>query len=156
VDQNFYRKVIQLPLQQLSVLMENRPGSMAKVLSALGEETEIFALSIAESGEFGLVRFIVSDPDKASERLEMSGFNLAKSKRNAEVTGVLITDETRASKVARVLAEGGVNIEYAYSSSFPVNGRHALILRTDDVQKAEEILTNNGAKLLSQTDLERR
>jgi len=144
-----------LPLHQLSVLVENKPGTMAKALAAVENQSEIFALSIAEAGEFGLARFIVSEPEKASKHLEDSGFNLAKSKRNIEVTGVLITDKITASKAAQILGDNGVNIEYTYSSSLPINGRFALILRTDDVKKTEELLTGNGAELLSQTDLVR-
>ncbi len=144
-----------MPLHQLSVLVENKPGTMAKVLAAVENQSEIFALSIAEAGEFGLARFIVSEPEKASKHLEDSGFNLAKSKRNIEVTGVLITDKITASKAAQILGDNGVNIEYTYSSSLPINGRFALILRTDDVKKTEELLTGNDAELLSQTDLVR-
>jgi len=142
-----------LPLYQVSVLTENKPGTMTKVLSSIDKDFRIFALSIAEAGEFGLVRLILSDPERASKHLEMSGFNLAKSRKNTDVTGVLVTDGVKPSKIAEVLSNSGVNIDYAYSSSLPINGRFALILRTDDVEKAERILAENGIQVLNQKDL---
>jgi hypothetical protein len=144
--------VIEMPLYQVSVLTENKPATMAKVLSAL-DGFKVFALSIAEAGEFGLVRLISSEPQKASDHLERSGFSLAKSKKNVEVTGVLVTDKNKPSKIAGLLGGSGINIDYAYSSSLPINGRFALILRTDNVEKGEEILIQNGIQVLGQKDL---
>jgi hypothetical protein len=142
-----------MPLHQVSVLTENKPGSMARVLSSLENKFRIFALSIAEAGEFGIVRLIVSEPKKASEHLETSGFNLAKSRKNVEVIGVPVTDRVRPSEIAGVLGDNGVNIDYAYSSSLPINGQFALILRIDDVEKAEKILAENGIQVLNQENL---
>ena len=65
----------------------------------------------------------------------------------------MVTDKNKPSKIAGLLEENGINIDYAYSSSLPINGRFAMILRTDNVEKGEEILIQNGIHVLSQKDL---
>jgi len=143
-----------LPVPQLGVFLDNRPGSMSEVLSHLEKlKIRIFALSIADAGEFGLVRLIVNDPESASKILEDADFNLAKSRKNTEVTAVLIGEEDKISKVTKILGDNGINIEYAYSSAIQADGKSALILRISDTEKGERILKENGVKVLSLDDL---
>ena len=125
---------------------------MARVLADL-EDFRVFAFSIVEAGEFGLIRLIVSEPEKAGKHLESCGFDLAKSKKNVEVTGVLITNEVKLSKIAKELGDNGINIDYAYSTSCLISGGLALILRTDDHKKTEETLARSGARILTGEDL---
>ena len=141
-----------MTLHQLSVFMENKPGKMASVLADL-ENFRVFALSIAEAGEFGLIRLIVSEPEEAARHLESHGLNLAKSKKNVEVTGVLITNEVKLSSIAEELSDIGINIDYAYSTSSFISGSLALIIRTDDQRKTEETLAEIGARILTNGDL---
>ena len=110
---------------------------------------KVFALSIADAGEFGLVRLITEEPEKAAKLLEDSGFNLAKSKKNTEVTATFISEQNTLSKITKILGDGGINIEYAYSSAVHVDGKVALILRPSNVEKAEQMLTANGVAVLS-------
>ena len=146
-----------MPLPQLSVFMENRHGWMCKIVSCLDESgIEVLALSIAEAGEVGLMRLIVSDPDNASKILEGADFSLAKSRRNTEVTAVLIVGENSISKVTSILADNDVNIEYAYSFGTPVAGEFVLILRVDDTIRAEKALTENSITILSLHDLSKQ
>jgi hypothetical protein len=109
----------------------------------------VFALSIADKGEFGLVRLITEEPEKTAKLLEDSGFNLAKSKKNTEVTATFISEQNSLSKITKILGDGGINIEYAYSSAIHVEGKVALILRPSDVESAEKMLTNSGVAVLS-------
>jgi len=146
-----------LPLLQLSVLVENKPGRMSEVMSYIDKsKIKVFALSIAEAGEYGLIRLIVDDPEDASKVLESAGFNLAKSRRNTEVTAVLTTEKETISKVTKIIGENGMNIEYAYTSSIPVDGKLALILRVTDTEKAERILKEKGVRVLSPDDFKGR
>jgi hypothetical protein len=64
-------------------------------------QIKIFALSIADAGEFGLVRLITEDPERTSRLLEDADFNLAKSRKNAEVTAIQITDRDKISKITK-------------------------------------------------------
>jgi len=110
---------------------------------------KVFALSIADAGEFGLVRMIIESPEKASKLLEDAEFNLAKSKNNTEITATFITEQAKLSNITKILGDGGINIEYAYSSAIHVDGKIALILRPSNVEKAEQMLTANGVSILS-------
>jgi hypothetical protein len=114
---------------------------------------KVFALSIADKGEFGLVRFITEDPEKAQRLLEEAEFNLAKSKKNTEVTATFISEQNTLSKITKILGDGGLNIEYAYSSAVHVEGKIALILRTNNLEKAEQMLTDNGVSVLSLNEI---
>jgi hypothetical protein len=139
-----------LPITQVSIFLDNRPGSLFEAMSQLDKnKIKVFALSIADAGEFGLVRLITEEPEKASKLLEDSGFNLAKSKKNTEVTATFISEQNTLSKITKILGDGGINIEYAYSSAVHVEGKVALILRPSNVEKSEQMLTDNGVAVLS-------
>ena len=114
---------------------------------------EITAPIIADAGEFGLVRIITEDPVKAANLLEEAEFNLAKSKKNTEVTATFITEKDKLSKITKILCDSGINIEYAYSSAVHVDGKVALILRPSNVEKAEQMLTANGIAVLSLNEI---
>jgi hypothetical protein len=112
-------------------------------------QIRIFALSIADKGEFGLVRMITDDPARATRILEDADFNLAKAKKNIEVAIVLITEKDRVSRITRVLGDNGLNIDYAYSSAVHFDGKFALVLRVNDLEKAERTLKENDVGTLS-------
>jgi len=139
-----------LPITQVSIFLDNRPGSLFEAMSQLDKnKIKVFALSIADAGEFGLVRLITEEPEKAAKLLEDSGFNLAKSKKNTEVTATFISEQNTLSKITKILGDGGINIEYAYSSAVHVEGKVALILRPSNIEKSEQMLTSNGVAVLS-------
>ncbi len=143
-----------LPVTQVSVFLDNHPGSLFDVMSRLDQnKLKVFALSIADAGEFGLVRLITEEPEKATKFLEDAEFNLAKSKKNTEVTAIFISAKDTLSKITKILGEGGINIEYAYSSAVHVDGKVALILRPSNVEKAEQMLTTNGIAVLSLNEI---
>ena len=139
-----------LPIQQVSVFLDNHPGSLFDVMSQLDQnKIKVFALSIADAGEFGLVRLVTEDPAKTAKLLEDKEFKLAKSKKNTEVTAIFTSAESRLSKITKILGDGGINIEYAYSSGVHIEGKVALILRPSNVEKAEQMLAANGVTVLS-------
>ena len=145
-----------MPIPQVSVYLDNRPGSLSEAMAQLDKnQIKIFALTIAEAGEFGLVRMIAEDPAKATKVLEDVDYNLAKSRKNTEVTAVFITEQDKLSKITEILAEGSINIEYAYSSAVHVDGKIALILRASDVENAEKILKAKGVTVLSLAEIEK-
>jgi len=143
-----------LPVPQVSVFLDNHPGSLSEVMEKLDQnQIKIFALSIAEAGEFGLVRLITEDPAKAAKILEDAEFNLAKSRKNIEVIVILITEKDRVSRITKVLGDSGLNIEYAYSSAVHMDGKFALVLRVNDLEKAEKTLKENGVAILSLAEI---
>jgi hypothetical protein len=127
--------VINLPVPQVSVFLDNHPGSLSEVMAQLDKsQIKIFALSIAA---------------KATRILEDAEFNLAKAKKNIEVAVVLITDKDRVSKITKVLGDNGFNIDYAYSSAVHFDGKFALVLRVNDLEMAEKTLKENNVETLS-------
>ena len=143
-----------VPVPQVSVFLDNHPGSLFEVMANLDRnQIKIFALSIADKGEFGLVRMIAGDPEKATKTLEDAEFNLAKSKKNIEVTVILITDKAKVSRITKILGDSGLNIDYAYSSAVHFNGNFALVLRVNDLEKAEKTLKENNIRVLSLNEI---
>jgi hypothetical protein len=139
-----------MPVPQVSVFLDNRPGSLSEMMMYLDKsQIKIYALSIADAGEYGLVRMIIDEPEKASKMLEEAEFNLAKSKKNTEVTAILITEKNPISKITKILGETAVNIEYAYSSAVHYEGKFALVLRPKEVEKAEKALKDNDVATLT-------
>ena len=139
-----------MPVPQVSVFLDNRPGSLSQVMSHLDKnQIRVYALSIADAGEFGLVRMVTDNPEKISRILEEEEFNLAKAKKNTEVTAILITKENPISKITKILGESSVNIEYAYSSAVHYDGKFALVLRAKEVEKAENALKANNVATLT-------
>jgi hypothetical protein len=119
-------------------------------------QIKIFALSIADKGEFGLVRMITDDPERATKILEDAEFNLAKSRKNIEVTVIVINEKNHVSKITKVLSDSGLNIDYAYSSAVHLDGKFALVLRVNELEKAEKTLMENYVAVLSLDDVKRQ
>ena len=143
-----------VPVQQISVFLDNKPGSLSEVLAHLDKsQIKIFALSIADAGEFGLIRMITEDPERAAKILEEADLNLAKSRKNSEVTVILTTDNDRISRITKILGDSGLNIEYAYSSAVHIDGKFALVLRVNDLNKAEQTLKENNIAVLSLAEI---
>ena len=139
-----------MPIKQVSVFLDNKPGSLSEVIAHIDKfQIKIFALSIADAGEFGLIRMITEDPERAAKNLEDADFILAKSKKNTEVIVILITENGKVSRIAKILGDEDLNIEYAYSSAVLIDGKLAVVLRVNDLNKAEKILRENNVPILS-------
>jgi hypothetical protein len=145
-----------MPIQQVSVFLDNRPGVLSELINYLDRfQIKIFALSIADAGEFGLIRMITEDAGRATKILEDANFNLAKSKKNIEVTVILTTEKDKISRIAKILGDNGLNIDYAYSSAVRIDGKFALVLRVDDLDKAERIMEENDVTILSLDEIKK-
>jgi hypothetical protein len=136
-------------IKQLSVFLENKTGRLTEVIAAIGKEKiDIKALSIADTSEFGILRMLVSDPDKALKLLRDKGFSVS-------LTDVLaITTPVEAgsfSKALRILSDAGISIEYMYA--FSMGLKAALILRTEDIEKAIDAISSSSMGLLNAHEL---
>ena len=145
-----------MPIKQVSVFLDNRPGALSEVIEHVDKfKMKIFALSIADAGEFGLVRMITEDPERAEKDLEEADFILAKSKKNTQVIAILITEKGKVSVIAKLLGDKDLNIEYAYSSAVLIDGKLAVILRVNDLEKAEKILRDKKIPILSLDEIKK-
>ena len=135
-------------VKQISIFSENRPGRLAAVAQALGEENvNILAFSIAEAEGFGVVRALVDHPEKAFKKLSSLGFNVAFT----DVIAVKMNDEPGGLyKIAKALGDADINIEYAYAYSGKKQA--VLILRIDQVPEAIEKIRSFGGELLESSE----
>jgi hypothetical protein len=128
-------------LKQISVFVENKPGRLAEVTDVLyRNRINLRAFTIAEAGDFGIIRMVVDQTDKAFETLKNSGYTVAQT----EVLAVEVEDEPGGLyRIAKALGDENVNIEYVYAFAFE-RDRALIILKPNDVKKAVEILEREG------------
>ncbi len=138
-------------IKQLSVFVENKHGRLEAIINALGEKgVNISALSIAETSEFGVLRLIVDDVDKAKACLNEIGV----ISRITDVIAVYIDDRTGGlASVLKIVSDGGVSIEYMYAFLGRTEGKALMVLKADDEPKVEKILTENGIKLAAPDEI---
>ncbi|AIF53822.1 ACT domain-containing protein [Pelosinus sp. UFO1] len=125
-------------IQQISVFLENRTGTLAEVLATLHENNiNIRAMSVAETADFGILRFIVNQPDKVEQVLRKAQFAL-------RVTPVLtmVLDDSPGSLLGRIekLSSAGINIEYFYAFAVVGTERARIVLKVDALKEAEQLL----------------
>ncbi len=140
-----------MAIKQLSIFIENKEGTLVTITDALAKaEVDIRAMSVADTQDFGILRLIVTDIDKAKAALEEN--NCFVSITN--VVGVAISDQPGSlAKVARILKENDINIEYMYAF-ITVSKKYAyVVLRVEDNAAAEKILTDNGIELVKESDI---
>jgi len=134
-------------INQLSVFLENKSGRLTDVLEVLGEEDiRIHALSVADTSEFGILRLIVSDPEKAREFLKKRLFIVSLT----EVISILVPSEaSHYAKVLKIISDQDISIEYTYA--FSTGNQSTVILRCSNNEAALKALREND--LLKRTDL---
>jgi hypothetical protein len=130
-------------IKQISVFIENRPGTLAEVLSIFGEHgINIRALSVADTSDFGILRLVVNEPDKV-ERI-LKGASLAV--KTTPVLTMKIPDHPGGLLAqVRKLTDAGINIEYVYAFAAAAADEARVVLKVDDLAKAEKVL--NGEKI---------
>jgi hypothetical protein len=134
---------------QLSVFLENKSGRLTEVLEVLGEENiRITALTVADTAEFGILRLIVSDPDKAREILKKRTFTV----NLTEVISIMAPNEAKYyAKVLKILSDLDISVEYTYA--FSLGDKSIIILRCSDTNEAIKALKSHEMELLRASDL---
>jgi len=138
-----------MTIHQLSIFIENRSGTLIKVLDALKEaKIQIIASTIADTAEYGIYRLICSEPMRACEELKKANIAVALS----DVFAIEIDDQPgRAADAVKTFSEAGISIAYMYS--FLLSGKGILIFRTDDNKRAVEVIAENKLKSINESDL---
>lgn len=132
-------------IKQVSVFLENKSGRLSEVTEILGNSgINISAFTIADTSDFGILRLVVSDPDKAREVLKENAFSV-------QTTEVILakTPNTPGSltRLLKVLNEGGSFIEYMYAFSMD-NNSAVIVLRPTNIQKCMQILETHRDEFL--------
>ena len=125
-----------MTIKQLSIFLENRSGTLTRVLDILKETgIRIIASSIADTAEYGLFRVICTDPQKAYDELAEAGVAVALS----DVFAIRLDD--RPGQVADTIKRfGDANISITYMYSFQFHGQGLVIFRTDNTEEAREMI----------------
>jgi len=137
--------------KQLSIFLENKSGRLTEVTDILGQAgINLSAMSIADNSDFGILRCIVSDPDKAYAVLKENHFAV----KITDVIGFVCPNTSGAlAVVLKKLSEKGVFIEYMYSFA---NGNVAhVVIRPTDLEQCDNILSEMKVELLAASDLYR-
>ncbi|MBP5709097.1 MAG: ACT domain-containing protein [Bacteroidales bacterium] len=132
-------------IHQLSVFLENKSGRLAKALNVLGNENiNIIAMSVADTSDFGILRMIVSDPDKSEKILKENSFSANKSDVIAISVG---TNAKNYAKVLQVISDLDISVEYTYA--FYSTKGAVIILQCDNNDAAIAALKDNDIVLLT-------
>ncbi|WP_058485839.1 ACT domain-containing protein [Defluviitalea phaphyphila] len=137
-------------IKQLSVFLENKSGRLTEVTKILGDlGINISALSIADTAEYGILRMILTDTDKAYKALSEKGFSVSLTDvlclKVPHVPGAL-------AKALEILSKKGISVEYMYA--FEVGEQALVIIKTDDIKKSIDLITSNEMELIKASEID--
>ena len=140
-----------MSVKQISVFIENRPGSVVEVTGILADNgVDMRAISLTETTDFGIARIIVNDVFTATTALKEAGFVCSLS----EALAVAIPDKPGGlHQAVKVLADAEINVEYVYAFLGSHKGEAYMIFMVNDPQKAEAVLTSHNMRLVDQEEL---
>jgi hypothetical protein len=138
-----------MTVKQISIFLENKSGRLAEVLGILGQENiKIFALTIADTSEYGILRLIVSDFNRAVDALKEKKFTV----NITEVIAVATPSQAGSfAKVLKTFADESISIEYMYAFKWGTNA--SLFIRPESIETALQVLNKHKFSLLSPEDL---
>ena len=134
-------------IKQLSIFIENKVGRLQAIMDTLSaNDINIRALSIAETTEFGILRIITPDVEKAKKVLR----EVDVISKITDVIAVYIDDKAGGlAKMLKSITDANVNVEYMYAFLGRTEGKALMVLKADDETKAEKALTASGMELAS-------
>lgn len=129
-------------IKQISVFVENKKGRLAAITDILAEnDVDISALSLADTSDFGILRLIVDKPDVAQEALTKAGVTV----KITDVIAVVMDDVPGGvAQALKVVSDNDISIEYMYACVGKTTGKALMVIRTEDINRAEKILCENG------------
>jgi len=137
--------------EQISIFLENKAGRLSEVTRIFEEgRINIRALSLADTSDFGILRLIVNDNEKAKRLLKENGFTV----RITEVVAVEVPDQPGGlHRILTALAKADVNVEYMYAFVRQSGQNAVLIFRFDNTAAAAEVLRREGVQVIDGQDL---
>ena len=131
-------------LKQLSIFIENKPGTIRAVCEVLRDnQINIRTLSLADTQQFGILRFLVNDPEKAREVLASAGFTA----KETEVLALPVADHPGGlAEILDVIDRNNLNVEYMYAFTFGREDNAVMVFRFADPSAALQALTAAGIK----------
>lgn len=140
-----------MKIKQISLFLENKPGHLNGICRTLARnEINIVTLSLADTQQFGIVRLIVEQWEKAKKALEQAGHIV----NIREVVAATVADKPGGmAELLDTIGNAGVNIEYMYAFTSKHGSEAVLVFRFDDTDKAIEALKASGRNVLNAPDL---
>ena len=138
-------------IKQLSVFVENKPGRLNAIVERLADAgVNLRALSIADTTDFGILRAIVDDNDKAKSVLAEIGV----VSKTTDVVAVYVDDQAGGlASVLNAVSDAGIGIEYMYAFLGRTHGKALMVLKADDEEALEGVLTSRGVELANPNDI---
>ena len=138
-----------MTVHQLSVFVENKSGTLLKILELLKEAgIQLIASTISDTVEYGIYRIICSEPQRAYETLKKAGI----AANISELFAITLDNQPgRAAEAIRLFTEAGIGISYLYS--FLLGGKGILVFRTDQAEKTREVILSGKLKYVEEKDL---
>ncbi|MCM8818158.1 MAG: ACT domain-containing protein [Candidatus Omnitrophica bacterium] len=142
-----------MSIKQLSIFLENRLGRLNEVVSFLGEnKINIRALSLADKADYGILRLIVNNTKKALKILKENNFSV----NETDVIAVEVEDTPGGlAKILGYLVKEKISVEYIYAFVEKLNKKAVVVIRVENIKKAEKILKKNKVRLLKETDIKK-
>ena len=130
-----------MSVKQISVFLENKSGRLADVTRVLGEGgVNLRAITIADTADFGILRLIADDPDKALQILEGGGFTA----KVTEVLAVEVPDTPGGlAKAMMLFSKNDVNIEYLYASLEHTQQKAVIVFKVEELTRGEKVLAES-------------
>jgi hypothetical protein len=138
-------------VEQISIFLENKSGRLAEVTDVLAAAgVNIRALSLADTADFGILRLIVDQVDQAKQALKDKGFTIGRT----EVLALEVPDRPGGlAEILRILGKAGINVEYMYAFVQRSLDNAIVIFRFDELDKAIQVLTGAGVRVLRGEEL---
>lgn len=138
-----------MTIHQLSVFVENKSGTLLKILELLKEAgIQLIASTISDTVEYGIYRIICSEPERAYDTLKSAGI----AANISDVFAIKLDNQPgRAAEAIRSFTDAGIGISYLYS--FLLDGKGILVFRTDNTEKTREVILNDGLNFVEEKDL---
>ena len=133
-------------LKQLSIYAENKKGNLQHITRILADENiNIWGSVTNDSAEYGIIRMVVSDAEKAKDALEKENFLC----RLTDIIGVEMDDEVgNLNRLLQTLSESNINVDYIYLSFNRESGKPVLVLRADETAEVEACIAAKGYKVV--------
>ena len=136
-----------MKVEQIAIFLENRSGRLAEITGILAETgINIRALSLADTADFGILRLIVNDTEKAKQILKENGFTVG----TTEVLVVEVPDHPGGlASTLQVIKEAELNVEYMYAFAQRSGDTGLIIFRFDEVDEAIAVMQKAGLRILT-------
>jgi len=140
-----------MAIRQLSVFVENKKGSLHEITDVLSKAgIDLRSMCIADTQNFGIVRIIASDPERAAKILTDDGH----AANIREVVAFAVPDIPGGlAKALNILETNGEDIEYMYALVTKETGKAYTVMRTGDTKRTEELLLKNGIEILDEAHI---